>query len=269
VYAAVNYLVLGRTLHYIPYLSPIHPGRVTTTFIGLDTLVEILTSIGASDVAQYDKPNTVALGQNLLRASLLLQVALYIMFSALLFSFHRRCIKAGVATSNLRALSRLQYTSVVLILIRSIYRVADSFLGFTGYTETHEWCLFVFDATPMLLNALLFNFFHPALFLPKTNEIFLSQDGRTERKGPGYTDDRNFLATLFDPFDFVGIATGRDKKQRFWDNEEKYPVITDQDRRPITMFQGSRPLWAFVVDPFNSTSRTDRHDKAAAAMASA
>lgn len=39
-------------------------------------------------------------------------------------------------------------------------------LGRTGYTETHEWTLYVFDALPILPIAFLFAWWHPGKYLP-------------------------------------------------------------------------------------------------------
>jgi hypothetical protein len=41
VYALINYFILSRILFYIPYLAPLHPGRVATTFVGLDAVCEV------------------------------------------------------------------------------------------------------------------------------------------------------------------------------------------------------------------------------------
>lgn len=38
--------------------------------------------------------------------------------------------------------------------------------------------------------------------------------------GPGYKEDRNFVATLFDPFDIYGMIKGRDNATRFWEERE-------------------------------------------------
>jgi hypothetical protein len=46
-------------------------------------------------------------------------------------------------------------------------------------------------------------------------------DGITEVMGPGYKEDRNFVATLLDPFDIYGMIKGRDKATRFWDEQPK------------------------------------------------
>jgi len=53
VYSLTNYMLLGRTLYYVPYLSMIHPGRVISTFVGLDGVVEALTGNGAAKIANF------------------------------------------------------------------------------------------------------------------------------------------------------------------------------------------------------------------------
>jgi hypothetical protein len=54
IYAAADYLNLTRSLYYIPYLSPIHPGRVVSTFIGVDVIIESLISNGAVKLANLE-----------------------------------------------------------------------------------------------------------------------------------------------------------------------------------------------------------------------
>jgi hypothetical protein len=46
VYALINYLILSRILYYVPHLAPLHPGRVATTFVGLDGVCEVLIGQG-------------------------------------------------------------------------------------------------------------------------------------------------------------------------------------------------------------------------------
>lgn len=49
--------------------------------------------------------------------------------------------------------------------------------------------------------------------------MYLAQDGVTEVVGPGYEDKRPFVVTLVDPFDFVGLVSGRDKGTRYWEGQ--------------------------------------------------
>ena len=224
----MNYFILGRTLHYIPYLSPIHPGRVVSTFIGADTIVEVLTATGAARIADSKDPHTVSTGLSLIKASIVLQLVLFLCFVAIQAVFHSRCVRQNVLSPNIRSMLYLLYFSNGLIGIRNIYRVVDVFLGGTGssaYTETHEVFLYIFDALPMLVNSLMLNLIYPASLLPRSNKIYLSQDGHTVRQGPGWQDQRPFFVTVLDPFDLMGLVTGRDQKTKFWENEQEHPVV--------------------------------------------
>ena len=42
-YEMMNYQILSRVLYYLPYHSPIHPGRMLTTMLGIATIVETST----------------------------------------------------------------------------------------------------------------------------------------------------------------------------------------------------------------------------------
>ncbi len=47
----------------------------------------------------------------------------------------------------------------------------------------------------------------------------MAKDGKTELVGPGTTYKKHFLLMLFDPFDVAGLVTGRDKINKFWEED--------------------------------------------------
>ena len=249
VYQAVNYFILGRVLHYIPYLSPIHPGRVVSTFIGLDVVVEILVAQGASRLARWDQPNEVAIGIALVKSSLLLQVALFLGYVALQIIFHRRCIRQGVLSRNLRSILIVLYISNGLILFRNVYRVVDTFLGSDGATRRYEVYEYVFDTLPIFANSILLNVFFPAVYLPRSNKVYIGSDGRTERHGPGWQDKRPLLLTIFDPFDLVGLVMGKDSKTRFWEQEQDHAVVVSSKEDADSTQK--RSVLAKIFDPLD------------------
>ncbi|KAL8748009.1 MAG: hypothetical protein Q9190_000159 [Brigantiaea leucoxantha] len=243
VYALTNYITLGRTLYYIPYLSPIHPGRVISTFIGLDAVIGAVTGNGAARVS--NKSNTseqIATGEALLKASILLQVISFLGFILLEVVFHRRCIEASILPPNVKAdnveahkqSQRLQnvlnvmYVSGAIISCRHIYRAVETFQGYTGYLGSHEWPFYVFDGAFMAISAFIWNIWHPMRFLPRNNKIYLSKDGVTELLGPGWVDKRPFLITLVDPFDIMGFFLKRDK-EKFWEREEQHTRVVKEE----------------------------------------
>ncbi|KAL8728239.1 MAG: hypothetical protein Q9166_005542 [cf. Caloplaca sp. 2 TL-2023] len=236
VYAVTNYIALGRVLYYVPYLSPIHPGRVISTFLGLDAVIGIITANGGARVASEDaSPSDLKAGRDMLRASILLQLISFFLFVALEGFFHRRCIKNGLTapkpmpqankqSKNLRSILYLMYISSCIISSRHIFRVVEVFQGREGYLATHEWPLYVFDGAFMFVNMIMLNIWHPMRYLPHDNKIYLSKDGSTERWGPGWVDERPFILTIIDPFDIGGLFVKKDKG-KFWDHENEHPVV--------------------------------------------
>lgn len=218
-------------LFYVPYHSPIHPGRVWTTFATLAAVVESLSGVGASYSANVSLPaSTQDTGKALMKAALILQLVIINTFVVLAVTFHRRCLRAGIHNRNVNGSLLTLYVSTALIEARTIYRTVEYF-GLAGVRFhrgmdpaewppefRYEWFFYVFEASLMLANALLWNLRHARKYLPADTRVFLSpHDGVTEVEGPGYKDSRSFVVTLLDPFDLYGLATGRDKRERFWE----------------------------------------------------
>lgn len=109
-------------------------------------------------------------------------------------------------------------------MVRTIYRTVEYFSaaairirpGLNPMSISpiirYEWFFWVFEALIMITNSVLLNFRHPARFLPSSNKVFLAEDGVTEVMGPGYADKRNFLFTIFDPFDLIGLIRERTRR---------------------------------------------------------
>lgn len=193
-----------------------------STFVGLDVVVGILTGNGAARSANTSNPpSEIEAGADMVRASIILQLACFVGFIALEVVFHTRCIKAKVLSPKLKNIIMLLYASSALILVRNIYRVVEVWEGCESYLATHEAFFYVFDGAVMLVNTVMWNVWHPMEFLPNDNKVYLSKDGKTELEGPGWVDKRPFLLTLVDPFDIVGLIKGKDKAKMFWENEEK------------------------------------------------
>ncbi|KAL2256340.1 hypothetical protein VTK26DRAFT_1819 [Humicola hyalothermophila] len=226
-----NYHILGRILYYVPYHSPIHPGRVLTTFAFISFLVEVLNANGVAYYANQSlEPWQLEIGKALLKTALVLQLGVLGLFVLLAVTFQRRCLRAGLRNAKLTSAMTTLYMSTALIGSRTVFRVVEywSISGENFWEEgldpnslspmiRYEWFFWVFEASLMIANHVLMNVRHPRRYLPKSAKTFLAQDGVTEVDGPGYKDSRPFLMTLVDPFDVVGLVKGRDKQQRFWE----------------------------------------------------
>jgi hypothetical protein len=123
------------------------------------------------------------------------------------------------------------YLSAFLILIRNTFRTAAFFYPPNSIANGQEWIYWVLEVVPMTINSFLFNLYPPLKYLPRNNKIYLAVDGKTELEGPGMVDKRPFLLTLFDPFDLVGIATGYDNKNKFWEKDGIGGPVAGRARR--------------------------------------
>jgi hypothetical protein len=232
-YELANYFILSRILYYVPYHSPIHPGRVLTTFGAVSSIIEALNGNGAAYVANTSLPESKQdIGKALLKSALVIQLGVLGLFVTLAAYFHYKCKKAGLLPKNLQAVLLTLYCSSALIGVRTIYRVVEYFttanLKFTADLDPnslspvlrYEWFFWIFESVLMVTNTYLLNFRHPMRFLPRNNKIYLAEDGVTEIHGEGYEDKRPWYVTFLDPFDVVGMMKGRNMNQRFWETHD-------------------------------------------------
>ena len=198
---------------------PLHPGRTLTTFGSLSAVVEILNGLGVAWIANPGLPKSWGtLGHWLLRASLLLQLAVIAVFLLATAVFEYRCIKKRVHTRNVKCVCLTLYASTFFVLIRCVFRTAEQFTTPIDQKSTkefrvsplsrHEWYFYVFDVAVLLLNTFMWNLRHPRYYLPEDYHVALSMDGVTESRDNSWQDNRSFMSTLFDP---CGAFTSRKK----------------------------------------------------------
>lgn len=162
-----------------------------------------------------------------------MQIGVILLFSMIAGVFHRRCIKGGIRSRKVQGPLVTLYISMTLILIRTIYRMIEHF-GVsrlpTNPSEDwkpkklppvvrYEWFFWVFEATLMLVNTVLWNYRHPRRYLPEDYHTYLAQDGQTELKGPGWKDNMPWFMTFIDPCGMSVSLTGRGRKTErpFWE----------------------------------------------------
>ncbi len=220
VYNGANYFIFGRALYYLPYLAPIHPGRVWTTFVTLDAIDGIIAGNGASYAANLNNtPSAQRIGVILVKVSLFLLIGMFLCFVSLVIHFHTAAKKAGVFNYRMKVIVYELYLSNFFILFRNCFRTAAFFYPWDSRANGKEWPFYILEVLPMLLNTYLLNIYPPAKYLPVDRRAYLAVDGKTEMQGPGMVDKRPFLASFFDPFDIAGLVTGKDKKNRFWEKD--------------------------------------------------
>jgi hypothetical protein len=202
----------------------------------MGAVIETLTGNGGSLVANTQASKSKQkIGQNLIKASLILQILLMVCFASVAVRFHYNCSKGKVLNAKIRRCLIVLYCSCTLITIRTIYRTVEFYMAVSFNptdphispiltSEPYFWC---FEAMVMISNSVMLNVFHPSSVLPRSNKIYLALDGVTEVEGPGYKDPRPLLATFLDPFDVVGLVTGK-KGEKYWENsgQDKAAVET-------------------------------------------
>lgn len=133
------------------------------------------------------------IGHILTLVSLCIQVVVILSFFTLSIMFHRRCIRAKVLPRAVRAPIVVLYCSMTLIFVRCIYRLVEFTTGSTSINLSdynallalspllrYEVYFYIFEASLILLNSVLWNIYHAGRYLPRDKAVFLAQDGRTE-----------------------------------------------------------------------------------------
>lgn len=139
----------------------------------------------------------VKLGNNMIVVGLFVQILFFGFFIVVSVVFHRRMLAtpmhaAGDTRIPWNRYMKVLYTASVLVLIRSIYRVAEYVQGSNGFLQSKEAFIYVFDAALMFVCCLLFNFFHPSKILVGYRKTqgdpdleMLNHGGPTEYTGQG------------------------------------------------------------------------------------
>ncbi|KAI8304059.1 hypothetical protein K4K61_006432 [Colletotrichum sp. SAR11_59] len=185
-----NYHVLGRIFYYVPHCAPLPPSKVLTTFGGLMAIVEVLNALGvALSSNPSSTPEKQALGSHLTLAALGIQLVLIVIFICLAALFHFRVSKAKIRPRSVTRMLSTLYASMCLIFVRCVYRLVEH----TGSTKVdlddmatlrglspilrYEVYFYVFEASLMLVNSLIWNVWHPGRFLPRGHHVYLARDG--------------------------------------------------------------------------------------------
>lgn len=170
-------------------------------------LVETLNALGVSLSSNpSSSQNQQKLGGQLTQAALAIQLSVIVVFILLATVFYRRCIKGGIKSKNISVPLTTLYVSMLLILVRCIYRLAEHVGNTTVDLDNleslktlspimrYEWFFYVFEASLMLVNSGLWNIWHPGRYLPRNNHVYLMQDGNTEVEAEEVVDGRPLLA---------------------------------------------------------------------------
>lgn len=104
-------------------------------------------------------------GEKVIIVGLFLQLACFSGFIVIACMFHYRFASSKEASATCAPWKRHMYAlyaGSALIMVRSIFRVIEYLMGNNGYLLRHEYFLYIFDATLMLIVMVLFNIVHPS-----------------------------------------------------------------------------------------------------------
>lgn len=125
-------------------------------------------------LTQAKSADDVKLGENIIIGGLFIQIVFFWFFMTVALVFHRRILRrptraALMVVSPWEQLIYALYLSSGLIMVRSIYRVAEYIGGSDGLLMSKEIYLYCLDALPMLLVSVSYLLFHPGRVINKNS----------------------------------------------------------------------------------------------------
>ncbi|KAI1098456.1 RTA1 like protein [Jackrogersella minutella] len=179
--SASIYMILGRLVVHLEAesYSMIKPRWLTKFFVLGDVISFFAQGGGGGLLTQAKNETDVRRGEHVIVGGLGIQILFFSFFMIVTFVFHRRIStkptrRALTLTTPWRKLIIVLYISSCLIMVRSVYRVAEYVLGSDGELQSKEIYLYCLDALPMLMVALAYNWFHPSRVVSRNSHKQLS-----------------------------------------------------------------------------------------------
>lgn len=117
----------------------------------------------------------VDMGEHMIIGGLFIQIIFFGFFMVVSVTFHYRMLATPMHHILSPAVQwnfymKIMYTVSVLILIRSAYRVAEYVQGSSGYLQSREAFIYVFDAALMFACCITLNVSHPSKLLSDSHK---------------------------------------------------------------------------------------------------
>ncbi|KAI9925070.1 hypothetical protein MW887_006478 [Aspergillus wentii] len=182
-FSASIYMILGRIIRLLrgDSRSLIRPSWLTKIFVTGDVLSFFIQSGGGGMLATAKSEDKVNLGNNVIIGGLIVQILFFGFFIIVSVVFHRRMNSSPTQASLTMDIPWTRYMGVlyavsVLIMVRSVYRVIEYVQGTTGYFQSHEAFLYIFDAVLMFVCCVVFNIFHPSRIISNRKDYGKMED---------------------------------------------------------------------------------------------
>ncbi|CVL00272.1 hypothetical protein FPRO06_06214 [Fusarium proliferatum] len=174
-FTAGVYIILGRLIQIFGRGSSIlRPSLYLWIFCTCDTISLFVQAIGGGMVsAAVNKVNgNTDPGVNTMVAGVVFQLASMTVFVALAIDFLVRSTRRGMLRSGKQSsipMLSAMTLSLVCIYLRTIYRTIELIQGWSGYLISQEQYFIGLDGAMMVIAVGIFNFIHPASFLPRSS----------------------------------------------------------------------------------------------------
>ena len=174
-FAATVYMVLGRIIRHVngEAYSLVRTRWMTFTFVMGDVISFFVQGGGAGMMVTNDGANA-DMGEKMIVGGLLIQVIVFGFFivtaGVFHWRYHHHSVSAvayrereGQEAEGWKKLLFMLYGVSTLIMVRSLFRVAEFAMGQDGFLLRNEWPLYVFDSVLMFGVMMAFWQWHPNL----------------------------------------------------------------------------------------------------------
>ena len=169
---AAIYLCLARIIGlYGPHLSRFAPRTIAITFMVSDLISLVLQAAGGAFASVSEGYNSGRKGANIMIGGLILQVVSLVAFAMVCADFAARCVRGNLVEHDeySRTRKRLYFKaflftialSTVTIFIRSVYRAAELWSGFSGKLWNDENTFMILDGAMIAIASISLSGLHP------------------------------------------------------------------------------------------------------------
>lgn len=165
-FSATIYMTLKRNILYVngSEHSVVRVSMLTKLFVWADVISLFVQASGAGlQAVQGENSNLPTIGKWIVIVGLAIQLVAFSFFLYVAAVFHQRAVKdPKIEHGTIKTLLVTLYLSGILIMVRSVYRVAEFAMGYEGYLMSNETLFYIFDSLLMFLVTVIYNVIFPS-----------------------------------------------------------------------------------------------------------
>ncbi|CAF1195239.1 unnamed protein product [Adineta ricciae] len=177
--ALADYILVGRLIRLAGrQYSIVNPRFVEFGFIISDILSIGVQSAGAGLITS-GKLENLTLGSNVLIGGLGINLVSFCFFALVTFHLHWAIHRRKADFTGRERWVKMFYAlylSMVLLIVRSIYRIVEFAMGFRGYLAIHEVYFYVFECLLIIFAFGLFLPLHPGIWMMEDSHDVLIKE---------------------------------------------------------------------------------------------